>query len=163
MSTYTSVCGSPFQIWKRQIFRNGWSNIYFFCYCTDTGTHRVLRILRMDLFLFNFLYEAVATLQVMCTLYMQLTFYRGTIIHAIKSIISSIRASPMAAGKFPPVSFHGGRHQTPAAYIFTTQTNQIKFVQTQLISYKHEGFRIKKPDLHINMMDFITFTWSKRC
>ena len=34
---------------------------------------------------FNFLYEAVATLQVMCTLYMQLTFYRGTIIHAINS------------------------------------------------------------------------------
>ena len=29
---------------------------------------------------FNFLYEAVATLQVTCTLYMQLTFYRGTII-----------------------------------------------------------------------------------
>ena len=60
-------------------------NIYFFRYCTDSGTHRVLRILRMDLFLFNFLYEAVATLQVTCTLYMQLTFYRGTIIHAINS------------------------------------------------------------------------------
>ena len=70
---------------KRQIFRNGGSNIYFFRYCTDSGTHRVLRILRMDLFLFNFLYEAVATLQVMCTLYMQLTFYRGRIIHAINS------------------------------------------------------------------------------
>ena len=107
-------------------------NIYFFRYCTDSGTHRVLRILRMDLFLFNFLYEAVATLQVTCTLYMQLTFYRGTIIHAINSngldvtIISSIRASTTAAGKFPPVSFRGGRHQTPAAYIFTTLTNQMK-------------------------------------
>ena len=41
--------------------------------------------IRMDLFLFNFLYEAVATLQVTCTLYMQLTFYRGKIIHAINS------------------------------------------------------------------------------
>ena len=70
---------------KRQIFRNGGSNIYFFRYCTDSGTHRVLRILRMDLFLFNFLYEVVATLQVMCTLYMQLTFNRGTIIQAINS------------------------------------------------------------------------------
>ena len=60
-------------------------NIYFFRYCTDSGTHRVLRILRMDLFLFNFLYEAVATLQVTCTVYMQLTFYRGTIIQAINS------------------------------------------------------------------------------
>ena len=60
-------------------------NMYFFRYCTDGGTHRVLRILRMDLFLFNFLYEAVATLQVTCTLYMQLTFYRGTIIQAINS------------------------------------------------------------------------------
>ena len=37
------------------------------------------------LFYFNFLYEAVATLQVTCTLYMQLTFYRGRIIHAINS------------------------------------------------------------------------------
>ena len=60
-------------------------NTYFFRYCTDSGTHRVQRILRMDLFLFNFLYEDVATLQVTCTLYMQLTFYRGTIIHAINS------------------------------------------------------------------------------
>ena len=34
---------------------------------------------------FYFLYEAVATLQVMCTLYMQLTFYRGRTIHAINS------------------------------------------------------------------------------
>ena len=92
----------------------------------------------MDLFLFNYLYEAVATLQVTCTLYMQLTFYRGTIIHAINSngldvtlLFLAQRASPTAAGKFPPASFCGGRHQTPAAYIFTTLTNQMKFVQTR--------------------------------
>ena len=82
----------------------------------------------MDLFLFNFLYEAVATLQVTCTLYMQLTFLGGqsymqlTQMIGCHSIISSIRASPTAAGKFPPVSYRGGRHQIPAAYIFTTLT-----------------------------------------
>ena len=26
MSTYTSVCGSPFEILKRQIFRNEWKS-----------------------------------------------------------------------------------------------------------------------------------------
>ena len=78
----------------------------------------------MDLFLFNFLYEAVATLQVMCTLYMQLTFYRGTIIHAINS--NGLDVTLL----FPPASFRGGRHQMPAAYIFTNLTNQMKFMET---------------------------------
>ena len=50
----------------------------------------------------------------------------------------------MAADKFPPASFRGGRHQTPAAYIFTTLTNQMKLCKHGLISYKHEGFHIKK-------------------
>ena len=133
MSTYTSVCGSPFEIRKRQMFRNEASirvdmEIYlqhgpqqkcvglvsagclqrddvssnsvfnfrlFILYNLIYTSFPIVLIvepteyleykIRMDLFLFNFLYEAVATLQVTCTLYMQLTFYRGTIIHAINS------------------------------------------------------------------------------